>query len=148
MAICVLWSISNHAHMCYLHLHFSGSNSPLKSWNQSLGAWCHPRTIAEQQWPLCMWQRWFTGRADGRCERQRFLPVERKEKNATKQQPVHVHLGFYGVNSLLSSTTLEGVWWYSPRTDWCAPWTSRNNCLSCSSCISDSYLSWFSSCST
>lgn len=31
MAIGALWSISNHAHMCYLHLHFSGSHSPLKS---------------------------------------------------------------------------------------------------------------------
>lgn len=31
MAIDALWSVSNRAHMCYLHLHFSGSNSPLKS---------------------------------------------------------------------------------------------------------------------
>lgn len=35
---------------------------------------------------------------DGRCEMQRFIPVERerKIKNATKQQPVNVHLGFMG----------------------------------------------------
>lgn len=134
-----IWSISNHAHMCYLHLDFSGSNSPLKSWNQSLYAWCHPWTVAEQQWPLCMWQRWFTRRADGMCERQRSLPVE-WEKKCNKAAASSRPLGFYGVNSLPSGRTLEGVWWRSQRTGRSAPWTSRNCCLSCSSCILASKL--------
>lgn len=89
MEMHVLWWICNHAHMCYLHLRFSGSNTALSSLETRDRTYDVIRgpTLSGVGLYACDSGDLHRG-VDGRCEMQRFIPVERERKieNATKQQ--------------------------------------------------------------